>query len=197
MVAGSGLNPNGGFIEFIKKDPIHNIDVHRDSRPPPPDITHMSNKWAVGTTKATFNKVNSDGKLDRTSIEVKTFPRNPTDNISFDPPACDRPFLKVFDKMLTKPKYNINVRSTNPWVPKVNTSKTINNRSSVSHNIISHDPNPHSPVLVLGLLDQKVTNKKKGIGEYGDLMKPSAINHNPDHVKAYNENPHVFKRKMG
>lgn len=49
MSANSGMNPHGGLIEFIKKDPVNNIDVHRDSRPPPPDISSMSSKWAVGT----------------------------------------------------------------------------------------------------------------------------------------------------
>lgn len=32
------------------------------------------------------------GVLDRGSFEAKAFPRNPTDNIGFDPPANDRPF---------------------------------------------------------------------------------------------------------
>jgi hypothetical protein len=49
MSANSGMNPHGGLIEFIKKDPSTNIDVHRDQRLPPPDISHMSTKWAVGT----------------------------------------------------------------------------------------------------------------------------------------------------
>ena len=53
MAANSGMNPHGGFIEFTKKDPINNIDIHRDNRPPPPDISYMSNKWAVGTKKVT------------------------------------------------------------------------------------------------------------------------------------------------
>lgn len=57
--------------------------------------------------------------------------------------------------------------------------------------------NAHSPVLVLGLLDKKVTNMKKGIGEYGDLMRPTALNINNDHRNAYSENPEIFKRKMG
>jgi len=38
-VAGSGVNPYGGFTEFVKKDPYQNIDVFRDSRPAPPDIS--------------------------------------------------------------------------------------------------------------------------------------------------------------
>ncbi len=65
MGANSGVNPHGGLIEFIKKDTTMNIDVHRDARPPPPDISHLSTKWAVGTKKATFNKVTNDGTLNR------------------------------------------------------------------------------------------------------------------------------------
>ena len=38
---------------------------------------------------------------------------------------------------------------------------------------------------------------KKGIGEFGDLQRPTAMNPNPDFLKAYNENPNVFKRKDG
>lgn len=99
--------------------------------------------------------------------------------------------------MITKSKYNINVPSSQPWVPPVHDGKTINNRSSVSHNIISHEPNQHSSALVLGLLDKKVTNMKKGIGQYTDLNRITAINSNKDHVNSYNENPDIFKRKVG
>ena len=38
---------------------------------------------------------------------------------------------------------------------------------------------------------------KKGIGEFGDLQRPTAMNPNHDFLKAYNENPNVFKRKDG
>jgi len=30
-VANTGIDPHGNFVEFIKKDIIKNIDVHRDS----------------------------------------------------------------------------------------------------------------------------------------------------------------------
>lgn len=115
MVASSGMNPHGGFMEFTKKDPVTNIDIHRDNRPPPPDISHLSTKWAVGTKKNTFTKVDDKGVLlDRSlgKLESKAFPRNPTDNIGYDPPANDRPFQRVFDEMITKPKYDINVPSS-------------------------------------------------------------------------------------
>ena len=99
--------------------------------------------------------------------------------------------------MITKPKYNINKLSSNPWVPPNNNNKTINNRSSVQHNIISHEQNGHSGALVLGLLDKRVTNMKKGIGEYSDLNRLTAINPNPEFRQAYTEDPHSFKRKVG
>jgi hypothetical protein len=38
---------------------------------------------------------------------------------------------------------------------------------------------------------------KKGVGEYADLMRPTAENPNPDFLKAYNENNDLFKRKNG
>ena len=91
MMAHSGINPHGSFLEFLKKDPYKNIDVHRDAQPPAPDVSLMKSKWPVGTTKHTYHKVNDEGKLDRTGIETKTFPRNKTVNLSFDPPANERP----------------------------------------------------------------------------------------------------------
>jgi hypothetical protein len=145
-VANTGVDPHGGFLEFVKKDPITNIDVVRDSRPAAPDISYMSQKWAVGTTKyiAQTGKITDDGRLDRTKMSSNkpwTW-RNPTDNISFEPPPAgeSRELQKVFDEMVTKPKYNINQVSNNAWVPYYGgpDAKTVNNRSSVGHNIITH-----------------------------------------------------------
>jgi len=39
--------------------------------------------------------------------------------------------------------------------------------------------------LVIGLLDKRVTNMKKGIGEYTDLNRITAINPNPEFRSAY------------
>ena len=99
--------------------------------------------------------------------------------------------------MITKPKYNINVKSQNPWKPHEGGLKTLNNRSSVPHNIISHEANKHSPGLVLGLLDKNVTNMRKGIGEYHDLQRITAINPNPEYLRSYQDNNDLFKRKNG
>ncbi len=77
----------------MKKDPTANIDVHRDARPAPPDISYLQSKWAIGTQKYTAKtgKVTDDGKLNRSSMDgvTKSQWRNPTDVISFEPPQSD------------------------------------------------------------------------------------------------------------
>jgi len=49
----------------------------------------------------------------------------------------------------------------------------------------------------VGLLDKNVTNMKKGVGEYRDLMRVTSINPNPDFLNAIGENKDLFKRKNG
>ena len=39
----------------------------------------------------------------------------------------------------------------------------------MTHNIISHQPNPLTGALNVGLMDKNVTNIKKGVGEFSDL----------------------------
>lgn len=50
---------------------------------------------------------------------------------------------------------------------------------------------------MLGLLDKNVTNMKKGIGEYSDLQRVTAINQNPEFLKAIGDDKDLFKRKNG
>ena len=74
--------------------------------------------------------------------------------------------------------------------------KTLNNRSSVKHNIITGEMNLYAAEMKPGLLDKQVCNKKLGITQLRDLGGPNAINRNPDYVKAV-ENPNVFKKQNG
>lgn len=76
-------------------------------------------------------------------------------------------------------------------------SKTLNNRSSVKHNIITGDDNIFSKEMKPKLLDKSVYNIKKGVTEIRNLSGPNAINRNPDHVKAVNDNSDVFKKQNG
>ena len=60
-----------------------------------------------GTTTHIYKtgKLNGDFQLDRTNIEVKELPRNKTDHVSYDPPTSTRPQQRVYDLMMTKPRY--------------------------------------------------------------------------------------------
>jgi len=61
-------------------------------------------------------------------------------------------------------------------------NKTLNNRSSVIHNIITGGANYYSYDLKPGLLDKQICNRKKGITQIRDLQEPNSINRNPDWV---------------
>ena len=140
-----------------------------------------------------------DGKLkrDELGISSKTFPRNPTDNISSDPPAQERPFQGLFDKMVSQSKYEKNTKSNHPWVPKEVTISTLNNRNSVTHNIISHMPNQYTPAPDYTQLQATKVHRQKGLAEYTDEKRLTALHKNKDHIAAMNGNVNVFKRKDG
>jgi len=75
--------------------------------------------------------------------------------------------------------------------------KTLNNRSSVKHNIITGEVNKYAGEMKPGLLDSQVSNRKLGITQLRDLGGPNAINKNPDYVKSINDNANVFKKQNG
>lgn len=76
-------------------------------------------------------------------------------------------------------------------------SKTLNNRSSVTHNIITGEDNKYSFNTKPGLLDMQVCNRKLGITEIRDLAGPNKVHAHPDYQKAFKEDPNVFKRQNG
>ena len=98
MQAGTGLDPNGSFKHFTSKDPTFNLDVHRDrkreltleyARPIP------YGQVPVGTTKCTYKiglDLNAKLKREPSRFSPQSFPRNPTDVVSQEPPPYKRPF---------------------------------------------------------------------------------------------------------
>ena len=46
----------------------------------------------------------------------------------------------------------------------------------MTHNIINNEQNQYSHSLIVGLMDKRVAAMKKGVGEYTDLMRPTALN---------------------
>jgi hypothetical protein len=67
----------------------------------------------------------------------------------------------------------------------------------VYHNIITGDTNGYSQVIVPGLTDKQVCNRKLGITQHRDLAGPNRPNHNMQYRNAFNENHNVFKRQNG
>jgi len=106
----SGTDPEGSYLSFLNKDPIRNIDVIRDDAPlkqPNKDWSFMQGKVPAGTQTFIYKtgKLGPDGSLNRENIEQKPMPRNKTDHVTFEPPQSNRPQQRVYDLMMTKPRY--------------------------------------------------------------------------------------------
>ena len=153
-----------------------------------------------GTTTHTYKMgLTCDAKLDRERLGIshKTFPRNHTDNVSFEPPEQSRPFQAVYDQMVTQSRYSKNSESKIPWEPRPVTVHNINNRSGGTHDIISHLPHKYQSGKTLGIMDKQAVNRRKGIVEFADKQSLSSLNPNPDFLKACNDNQYEFRRKNG
>ena len=183
-----------------------NLDVHRDRKRHSileDRVSIPRGKVPFGTTKCTFNLgLDLDAKLTRNTLGFKTqtFPRNPTDNISSEPPAVERNFQNLYDQMATNAKYAKNEKSSNPWGPRKVTSISQNwkNRNSVAHDIITNGNNKFAPKLEQSeRISIHTVGRFRGISEFNDLSRLTARNHNPDHNMALTQNAGVFKRKDG
>ena len=123
MVCDTGISPTGSFVDFIHKDPIIALNRHRDREATIKNEIYVKipvGQVPHGTTKYTYKLgLDTDAKIDREKkgIQTKVFPRNPTDNINSEAPAIERPFQKLYDQMVTQPRYEKNVMTTNPWSP--------------------------------------------------------------------------------
>ena len=103
----------------------------------------------------------------------------------------------MYDKIVTTAKYNKNVCSNHPWEPAPVTVNSINHRSGNDYNIISFEKHTHSKGGPLKLMEGLVTNKRKGITEFGDLLRPTSMNPNWDLLGALETDPYNFRRKNG
>lgn len=175
-IYGTGYDPNGCFIEFLKKDAIKNIDVFRDTFKRN-DLSFNKDKFAVGCTK-------------KQVIKRSTSPAVPytidTDHISFSQPNLN-------SKTPVYPKFSRNSVNGQGWVaPRA--PETMNNCQSISYNIINFQENPHAVI-------RKTTSVKagrtKGITEFSDLVRPFNPNYNKVYSEAIREDPRIFYRKTG
>ena len=202
-VADSGVDPVQNYARFALKQ--QSLDAYRDSRMgtiPRSDSSCSIPQGQVpsGTTKHTYKiGLGVNAKLDRNalSMEARTFPKNPTDNISVEAATSKRPFQGVFDQIVKKPNYDKNVPTSVKWEPKAITAPTANNRSGVQHNIITNESNRYSAALEPSTKLSMSYGRAKGVTEIRDLLHPSKVNTNADHGSALGANKQVFARKDG
>jgi hypothetical protein len=196
-VANTGYDPKRAFYEFMINDIPRPL-----SRPRPfyPQIETPHEKWALKTDKnaAAVEKVPklqqykdyffpNRAELNPDSYRSKFLP---TDNVSIRVPKIEKRDDK--DSYLhLKGKFGPHTVTDNPWVPQGN-FKTINNRSSVDWNLISHDENKHGGALVVTVSDRKVINRKKGVAEIADLTRTFYPNFSKKYDENYKENKNIF-----
>ena len=210
-IANTGIDPSTVFINFNNKDPtqpynakdssIYNED-YRKYVPTEPL------KWSVGNTY-----ICNDEKLlpKREQFKEYNFSKHikeeeekyrinylSTDHISIRMPKDSKsvdnkslPYLKM------KSEFGPNENSDSYWVPKIQDKATMSNRSSVEYNIINNQENPLTGVVNVGILDKAVNNKKKGVAEFSDYLKPFNYNPNKRYLKYYDKNNDRFHYYKG
>ncbi len=161
-----------------------------------------SNKWAVGTTKQPMTsdqlpKIQPFKEYhfpQRNKEVIETSKENyfDSDHISIRAPKIKKKhesesFLNLKNKMGPHTE-----TYADGWIPQGN-YKTINNRSSVTYNILSNEKNDLSGAVVLKMLDVKLNNKKKGVAEFSDLTRPTHPNINRNFRENYHSNNDMFK----
>ena len=100
--------------------------------------------------------------------------------------------------MISKPRFNKNVRSSQPWEPQTSESFHLKNRSSGSYCIISGTP-VHDSAHKFDLRNpvSYSQHKRKGITEYQDIENVSYLNTSIDYQRSFNSNPYEFRRRNG
>lgn len=167
----TGKDPVGVWLEFVKKDIVSNIDVHRDLRPKPlPSIN--SNKPAIGCTKKTRSSVPEKPKVEYVI---------PTDRISFAKP--DASMKRTF----TSPSSDFAEKG---WVARTQPTSFINCQST-KYNIINFQEQPSAVVRKTALIDAR---RFKGLGELQDL---ATTNLNPGFAEKHQQFPQAHYRKTG
>lgn len=175
---GTGVDPLGRYIEFVKKDVIQNIDIHRDTVKRVDDLESIKNRIPVGCTK----------KLLQAKSSTPPVPYQiTTDHISFQAPT----FTSHGPPPL--PKYTKSSVTKEGWVaPRA--KFTMSNCQSTGYNIINCQDNPYA--VVREATDIKA-GRSRGITNFSDLNRPFNPNFNQEFTKVLSEDPKVFYRRTG
>ena len=101
------------------------------------------------------------------------------------------PYLKM------KSEFGTNQNSESYWVPQIQNKATMSNRSSVGYNIINNKDIPSANTDGFGILDKASNNKKKGVAEFSDYLKPFNYNPNKRYLKSFEDNNNRFRFYKG
>ena len=181
--AGTGIDPLGSFVEFVRHDVTRNIDIHRDNFSRKEDLEARKNLVAIGCTKKQRPDV-----APKTPVPYKIT----TDVISFHRPEA-RPLQTAGAGVLARTQFSKSNTSKEGWVAQ-RPPHTLNNCQSTNYNIINFQDNPNAVMRQTTNIDAK---KHKGITEYADIMNQYTAKVNKDYVHAYNADPNSFKKRTG
>ncbi len=202
-----GCSEFGVLSEMIKKELVKPFDRSKElsefymKKNYSVNLDEVKDKWAFNYVKQSaspdkipkmqqyksynFPLINKEGK----EYYKNCFVEN--DNINIKPPKIKDGNKNKFLKM--KQKFNSSVEmKEHCWQVKV-AENSINNRSSVSYNIISQDENKVSGWRMPKALDVKVNNMKKGVSEYYDLSRLQAPNYSPKFAESLEKNKEQFR----
>lgn len=122
----------------------------------------------------------------------------PTDHISINIPKILKTEEKDSFLNLKKKMGNHTESTSKGWVPLDNAIKSLSNLSSVQYNILSpQEPNNSSAAIELKILDKKLANRKKSIGEFYDLTMNYHPKINKEFRETYDSNKNIFHIRTG
>ncbi|CAG9317172.1 unnamed protein product [Blepharisma stoltei] len=183
--AGTGIDPKGTFIEFLKKDVKQNLDVHRDTVKSVENLDSRSNLPALGCTK----KYRSVAAESREPVPY----RLETDHISFRATDSKTGFIQAGNSIMGKPNHTVPNPVDKGWSPTVH-KVSMRNCQSTPYDIINFEENPNAVVRKAINIDAR---REKGITEFSDLTRPLHSGVNKEHSEAIEKDQRVFFRKTG
>ena len=211
-VSNSGIDPSTVFINFNNKDPDH-PSLNKDSKiyddymnkyiPTEPA------KWSIGYTYNCKDEKLLPRKeqfkdyyfIKRSKEDEINYKDNylPTDHISIRMPKIsksvdkrDQIENKYYPYLKMKSEFGANQNSESHWVPQIQNKATMSNRSSVEYNIINNSNIISASTDGFGILDKASNNKKKGVAEFSDYLKPFNYNPNKRYLQCYEDNKNRF-----
>jgi len=216
-ISNTGVDPATVFINFNNKDPNH-PNLNQDTSVYN-DFTYKyiptePKKWSIGYTYNCKDERLLPRKeqykdyyfIVRNKEDDKKYKDNylPTDHISIRMPKVSKSVdmkdnleNKYYPYLKMKSEFGTNQSSESYWVPQIQNKATMSNRSSVGYNIINNKDILSGNTDGFGILDKASNNKKKGVAEFSDYLKPFNYNPNKRYLKNYEENNNRFRFYKG